>query len=327
MILITGGAGYIGSHTVINFLEAGYDVVIFDSLENGHAETIESLKLIGNIHFIKGDLKNIQDIENVFKNYSIDTVVHFAGFIQVEESVKNPSKYYRNNIIGSLNLFDSMIKYNVKKIIFSSTCAIYGKPQYLPLDEKHPKNPINPYGRTKLMIEEILDDYDRAYGLKSIKLRYFNVAGADSQKRTGEWHEPETHIIPNILKSIIKKNKSFKIFGNDYNTPDGTCIRDYVNIEDMAEAHKLAYLFLKEKNKSDCFNIGTEKGYSVKEVFATAEKAAGTKVQLEIMPRREGDTEVLLSDSSKAEKILHWKAKKSLEDSINTALSWEKTLP
>ena len=325
MILITGGAGYIGSHTAINFLNAGYEVVIFDNLENGHIETVNVLKQIGKVHFIKGDLRNIQDIEDVFKYYDIDTVIHFAGFIQVEESVKNPSKYYRNNIIGSLNLFDSMVSNNVKKIVFSSTCAIYGEPVYTPLDENHPKKPINPYGKTKFMIEEILEDYDKAYDLKSIKLRYFNVAGADSQIRIGEWHEPETHLIPNILKSVFEKNNTFKIFGTDYNTPDGTCIRDYVNVEDMAMAHLQAYLYLKENMVSDVFNIGTENGVSVKEVFKIAEKITENHIDVEYEQRRSGDAAILYANAEKAKSILKWKSKKTIEDSIKTAYLWEKS--
>ncbi len=325
MILITGGAGYIGSHTAINFLNAGYEVVIFDNLENGHIETVNVLKQIGKVHFIKGDLRNIQDIEDVFKNYDIDTVIHFAGFIQVEESVKNPSKYYRNNIIGSLNLFDSMVSNNVKKIVFSSTCAIYGEPVYTPLDENHPKKPINPYGKTKFMIEEILEDYDKAYDLKSIKLRYFNVAGADSQIRIGEWHEPETHLIPNILKSVFEKNNTFKIFGTDYNTPDGTCIRDYVNVGDMAMAHLQAYLYLKENMVSDVFNIGTENGVSVKEVFKIAEKITENHIDVEYEQRRSGDAAILYANAEKAKSILKWKSKKTIEDSIKTAYLWEKS--
>ena len=325
MILITGGAGYIGSHTAINFLNAGYEVVIFDNLENGHIETVNVLKQIGKVHFIKGDLRNLQDIEDVFKNYDIDTVIHFAGFIQVEESVKNPSKYYRNNIIGSLNLFDSMVSNNVKKIVFSSTCAIYGEPVYTPLDENHPKKPINPYGKTKFMIEEILEDYDKAYDLKSIKLRYFNVAGADSQIRIGEWHEPETHLIPNILKSVFEKNNTFKIFGTDYNTPDGTCIRDYVNVEDMAMAHLQAYLYLKENMVSDVFNIGTENGVSVKEVFKIAEKITENHIDVEYEQIRSGDAAILYANAEKAKSILKWKSKKTIEDSIKTAYLWEKS--
>ena len=237
MILITGAAGYIGSHAAINFLNNGYEIAIFDNLENGHIETIETLKRLGKVEFVKGDLRNIEDIESVFDKYDIDAVIHFAAFALVGESVANPSKYYRNNVYGTLNLLDTMIKHNCKKIIFSSTCATYGEPQYTPIDEKHPQSPINPYGMSKLMVEKIMEDYDTAYGLKSIRLRYFNVAGCDEQIRVGEWHEPETHLIPNILKSTFGNEKTFKIFGNDYTTPDGTCIRDYRILQKHTDWH------------------------------------------------------------------------------------------
>lgn len=325
MILITGGAGYIGSHTTLNFLNNGHKIVVFDNLKNGHIETIKTLQKLGNIEFIKGDLNNIEDLENLFKNYDIDTVIHFAGFIQVEESVKNPSKYYSNNITGTLNLLDTMVKYEVKRIVFSSSAAVYGEPIHTPIDENHPKAPLNAYGKTKAMTEDILDDYDRAYGLKSICLRYFNVAGADSDIRIGEWHEPETHLIPNILKSIFEQDKTFKIFGTDYNTADGTCIRDYVNVEDLAEAHRLAYQYLKENNKSNKFNLGTEQGNSVREVFDTVEKITGKNITVETFPRRDGDAAILLANAEKAKTILGWKPKRTLEESINTAYLWEKS--
>ena len=325
MILITGGAGYIGSHTTLNFLNNGYDIVVFDSLENGHIETIKTLQSLGDIKFVQGDLKNIQDLENLFNTYEIDTVIHFAGFIQVEESVKTPSKYYTNNIIGTLNLLDTMIKYNVKKFVFSSSAAVYGEPLYTPIDEKHQKLPLNAYGKTKAMTEDILDDYDRAYGLKSICLRYFNVAGADSDIRIGEWHEPETHLIPNILKSIFEESKVFKIFGTDYNTKDGTCIRDYVNVEDLAEAHRLAYQYLKENNVSNKFNLGTEQGNSVKEVFDTVEQITGKSIRVETHQRRDGDAAILLANAEKAKTILGWIPTRTLEDSIRTAYLWEKS--
>ena len=325
MILITGGAGYIGSHTTLNFLNNDYDIVVFDSLENGHIETINAIQSLGNIKFVQGDLNNIKDLENLFENFDIDTVIHFAGFIQVEESVKNPSKYYSNNITGTLNLLDTMVKYGVKRIVFSSSAAVYGEPLYTPIDEKHQKQPLNAYGKTKAMTEDILDDYDRAYVLKSICLRYFNVAGADSDIRIGEWHEPETHLIPNILKSIFEEDKIFKIFGTDYNTIDGTCIRDYVNVEDLAEAHRLAYEYLKENNKSDKFNLGTEQGNSVKEVFDTVEKITGKTIRVEVHSRRDGDAAILLANAEKAKTLLNWQPTRTLEDSIKTAYLWEKS--
>ena len=324
MILITGGAGYIGSHTVLNLIEnTDYKIIIFDNLENGHIETINTLVEINpdKVIFEKGDLRNIKDIENVFNKYSIDGVIHFAAFALVEESVKNPSKYYRNNIYGTLNLLDTMIKHNVKRIVFSSTCATYGDiVEQTPIDEKHPQNPINPYGYSKLAVERIMDDYDKAYKLKSIRLRYFNVAGADEKGRIGEWHEPETHLIPNILKA--NNDKVFTIFGDDYQTRDGTCIRDYVNVLDLAEAHRLSYEYLIKENKTDVFNIGTGEGYSVREVFEACERVLNKKIPVEIKGRRDGDPAVLYADIGKVKSILDWKSEKSLEESIKSAYLW-----
>ncbi|MBR1775860.1 UDP-glucose 4-epimerase GalE [bacterium] len=326
MILVTGGAGYIGSHTVINLLNAGKEIVVFDSLENGHIEIIQALQKIGDVKFVKGDLRNIEDIEGVFKNYKIDAVVHFAAFALVGESVENPAKYYRNNTFGTLNLLDTMIKHGCKKIVFSSTCATYGNPNYVPVDEKHPQNPVSPYGSSKLMVEMIMNDYDKAYGLKSIKLRYFNVAGCDKDCRVGEWHEPETHLIPNIIKSTFGEGKTFKIFGDDYNTPDGTCIRDYVNVEDLAEAHRLALEYLEKENKSNVFNLGTEKGDSVKNVFDVCEKVLNQKIPVEVVSRRDGDAEALYANANKVKTVLGWKPQRTIEDSIKTAYRWEEKM-
>ncbi len=326
MILVTGGAGYIGSHCAVNFINAGYDVVIFDSLENGHIETIDALKKLGNVEFVKGDLRKFSEIEAVFAEYKIDAVIHFAAFALVEESVKDPAKYYRNNTFGTLNLLDAMLQHGVKNIIFSSTCATYGEPQYTPIDEKHPQNPVNPYGNSKLMVEKILEDYNSAYGIKSIKLRYFNVAGADAEARIGEWHEPETHLIPNIIKSVFNDNVKFKIFGENYPTPDGSAIRDYVNVEDLAEAHRLAYLYLLKEEKSDVFNLGTSDGNSVKEVFKVCKDVLKQNIDCEICPPREGDPAILYANSEKAKNILGWTPQRTLETSIENAYEWEKNL-
>lgn len=323
MILVTGGAGYIGSHVALKLLEeSNQEVVVFDSLENGHLSTIKALKSVRDFVFVKGDLKNPNDLENLFENFDIDSVIHFAAYIRVEESVQNPKKYYSNNLVGTINLLNKMVDYDIKKVVFSSTAAVYGEPKYIPIDESHPKQPINPYGKTKFMIEEILDDYDLAYGLKSIRLRYFNVAGADSKNRIGESHEPETHLIPNILASAKNPNKVFNLFGDDYDTRDGTCVRDYVNIEDLASAHIFALQYLLEKNQSDCFNIGTKRGNTVKEVFENCEKITTKKINLKVNPRRAGDPESLVADNAKAEKILKWKPERTLNDSIKTAYNW-----
>ena len=325
MILVTGGAGYVGSHCVMALLELGHDVIVFDSLELGHIETIETLKKYGNLKFVKGNLKNIDDIRGVFmSNKGIDSVMHFAAYSQVAESVKNPQKYYYNNVYGTLNLLNAMLEFGVKKIVFSSTAATYGEPVYTPIDENHPQNPINPYGMSKLMIEKIMDDYDKAYGLKSVRLRYFNVAGADSKARIGEWHEPETHLIPNVLKATA--DKTFKMFGTDYDTKDGTCVRDYINIEDLAKAHVKALEYLNNGGETNYFNLGTKDGNSVKEVFAVCEAVKGQSIPLEICPRRDGDPATLVADNSKAKVSLGWNPENSLEYSVKTAYELEEVL-
>ena len=329
MILVTGGAGYIGSHCVLSFLNKGEQVVVFDSLELGHIETIETLKNCyphNFVDFIQGNLQNFEDINNVFKKYDISAVIHFAAYSQVGESVKNPQKYYFNNVYGSLNLFKAMIENKVMKIVFSSTAATYGEPDYSPIDENHPQKPINPYGSSKLMIERILDDYNKAYGLRSVRLRYFNVAGADEKSRIGEWHEPETHLIPNILKSTFSGGQTFKMFGDDYDTIDGTCIRDYINVEDLINAHILALDYLNNGGKTNFFNLGTTDGNSVKQVFSTCEKVTEKQIPVKIEGKREGDPAILVADNRKVLENLNWKPEKSLEDSIKSAYDWEKVL-
>ncbi len=325
-ILVTGGAGYIGSHCVIALLDKGYDVVVFDNLSTGHIETVENLKKIGSVKFYKGDLNNPDEINRVFEENKIDAVVHFAAFSQVAESVINPAKYYYNNVCGTIGLLNAMLKHNVMKIVFSSTAATYGNPQYVPIDESHPQNPINPYGQSKLMIEKIMDDYDNAYGLKSVRLRYFNVAGADSGQRVGEWHEPETHLIPNILKSTFFDGKIFEMYGQDYDTKDGTCVRDYINVEDLIKAHLLALDYLNNGGETNYFNLGTTDGNSVKEVFAACEKITGKNIPLKSMPRRDGDPATLIADNKKAKEVLGWVPQKTLEQSISSAYEWEKVL-
>lgn len=326
MILITGGAGYIGSHCALALLEKKQDIVIFDNLSTGHIETIKTLKQIGNIEFVEGDLKNKSDIKRVFEGFNINAVVHFAALSLVGESVVDPQKYYFNNVYGTLNLLESMLQHGVDKIVFSSTAATYGEPVYNPIDEKHPQNPINPYGQSKLMVEKIMDDYSRAYNLKSVRLRYFNVAGADSDSRIGEWHNIETHLIPNILKSTFANGKTFEMYGNDYPTKDGTCVRDYINVEDLANAHLLALEYLNNGGKTDFFNLGTKDGNTVKEVFEACEKICNKPIDVQIKPRRAGDPSSLVADNSKAKEILNWHATRSLDDSIESAYKWEKEL-
>lgn len=326
MILVTGGAGYIGSHCVMALLEKGYEVVIFDNLSTGHIETVERLKQYGKVEFVQGDLLNKQDLDKVFEKHQIDAVVHFAAVALVGESVENPQKYYVNNVCGTINLLGKMLENNVKKIVFSSTAATYGEPNYIPIDENHPQNPINPYGMSKLMIEKIMDDYSKAYDLRSVRLRYFNVAGADSESRVGEWHDIETHLIPNVLKSTFAGGKQFKMFGDDYNTKDGTCVRDYVNVEDLAQAHLLALKYLNNGGETNYFNLGTKDGNSVKEVFEACEKVTGKDIPVEVAPRRAGDPASLVADNTKARQTLGWEPTRTLDDSIKSAYAWEKVL-
>ena len=325
MILVTGGAGYIGSHMALKLLENNEKVVVFDNFSTGHIETIETLMKEGkdNFEFFEGDLLNLNDLNALFKGRNIEAVIHFAAFSLVEESTKNPAKYYKNNVTGSINLLDAMHKYNVNKIVFSSTAATYGEPKEIPIKETSLQNPVNPYGTSKLTVEKIMDDYDRAYGIKSVRLRYFNVAGADSKCRIGENHNPETHLIPNILKSTFNNKKTFKIFGDNYNTKDGTCVRDYINVEDLINAHLLALKYLLAGGKTDFFNLGTNEGNSVKEIFDLCTKVTNKEIPFEIAQKRAGDPAVLIADNKKAKEILGWNPEKTLYDSIKSAYMWE----
>ena len=273
-------------------------------------------------NFEKADLLNKESLDKVFTKYKIDAVVHFAAYTYVGESVENPQKYFENNVVGTLNLLEAMLKHGVKKIVFSSTCATYGNPKYMPLDEKHGQNPINAYGRTKFFIEQIFNDYEKAYGLKHIALRYFNAAGCSPDGEIGESHNPETHLIPLVLKAIKGERQSIKVFGSDYDTSDGTCIRDYIHVEDLAEAHKLALEKLDEF--SGCINLGTGIGTSVKEIINAAEKVTGLKCPVEYVERRAGDPAKLYASNDYALKILGWKPKYTeIEDIIRTAWGWE----
>ena len=331
LVLVTGGAGYIGSHCALALLESGRDIVIFDNLELGHIETIETLREIsattkGKLRdFIQGDLNNQDEIGKVFEdNKEIAAVMHFAAYSQVAESVRNPGKYYRNNIGGTLNLLDAMRSHGIDKIVFSSTAATYGEPQYTPIDEGHPQVPVNPYGKSKLMVESIMDDYDRAYGIRSVRLRYFNAAGADTKARIGEWHELETHLIPNILKAAGNSKKVFQLYGTDYDTRDGTCVRDYIHVEDLAKAHLKALEYLETGQGTVAFNLGTNDGSTVREVFAVCEQVTGQKIPLEERGRRAGDPAVLIADNSKSCAVLGWLPTKALLEVVESAWKWEQ---
>ncbi|MDO5825776.1 MAG: UDP-glucose 4-epimerase GalE [Methanosphaera sp. rholeuAM130] len=321
MILIVGGAGYIGAHVNKLLNESGYETVILDNLSHGHKEAVQWGKLC------ECDIKDIDAIEEIFKEYDIQAVMHFSSFIEVGESVQNPMKYYQNNVVNTLNLLNVMIKYDVKKFIFSSTCATYGVPQKIPLTENHPQNPINPYGWTKLMVERILKDYDIAYGLKSIILRYFNASGADESGLIGEDHSPESHLIPLILDAAISKRDDIKIYGTDYDTPDGTCIRDYIHVNDLADAHIKALEYLNTNNTSNEFNLGNGKGFSVREVIDSVKRVTGREFKVSETPRREGDPAVLIGSAKKAHDLLGWTPKyDNIDDIVETAWNWHKKL-
>lgn len=300
-ILVCGGAGYIGSHINKQLNKEGYETVVFDNLVYGHKEAVKWG------HFVQGDLKNIEDIERVFQQYNIEAVFHFAAYAYVGESVQEPEKYYYNNVAHTLNLLHVMKKYGCKKIIFSSTCATYGEPKSVPITEDMPQNPINPYGATKLMVERIFQDYEKAYGMQFVVLRYFNAAGADPEGEIGESHNPETHIIPLVLDAASGKRPDIKVFGTDYDTPDGSCIRDYIHVTDLASAHLLALHHLEKGGKSDFFNLGNTVGTSVLEVVNSVKKVTGKNFTVTLADRRPGDPAKLVGSSEKARKELGWK--------------------
>ncbi|MGN0402829.1 MAG: UDP-glucose 4-epimerase GalE, partial [Acetatifactor sp.] len=279
-ILVCGGAGYIGSHINKQLNKEGYETIVFDNLVYGHKEAVKWGKLI------VGDLKNVDEIEEVFKHNQIDAVFHFAAYAYVGESVEEPEKYYYNNVANTLNLLHVMMKYGCKKIIFSSTCATYGEPEKVPITEDMPQNPINPYGATKLMVERIFKDYEKAYGLQFVVLRYFNAAGADPEGEIGESHNPETHIIPLVLDAASGKRPDIKVFGTDYDTPDGSCIRDYIHVTDLASAHLLALHHLERGGESDFFNLGNTLGTSVLEVIDSVKRITGKDFKVTFADRR-----------------------------------------
>ncbi|KKP96033.1 MAG: UDP-glucose 4-epimerase [candidate division TM6 bacterium GW2011_GWE2_36_25] len=317
-ILITGGAGYIGSHTAYLLAQKGYHVIILDDFYykqpfNHSWATV-----------IKGNVCDDHLLDKIFSQFSINAIMHFAGFIAVGESVQNPFKYYDNNVVNTLTLLKKAIQYKINKFIFSSSAAVYGLPDQLPLKEDHKTLPVNAYGNTKLVVEYLLSDVARAYDFKFVALRYFNACGAEFHHGLGEYHQPETHIIPLAIRAAMS-GKEFKIFGNDYDTPDQTCIRDYLHVADLALAHEAALNYLKQGGLSEIFNLGTGRGYSVKEILTTVEKVCGQKLQIKICERREGDPAILIADPAKAQKYLGWNAKNShLEKIISDAYQFER---
>ena len=318
-ILVVGGAGYIGSHMVKLLLRSGHHVVVYDDLSTGHKDAISGAPLV------IGRLQQPDRLSAVFNNYKFDAVMHFASSIEVAESVRHPAKYYDNNVVGTLCLLEAMMSANIKSFIFSSTAATFGTPAYTPIDENHSQHPINAYGRSKLIIETILKDYSAAYDLRSVSLRYFNAAGADTDGVLGERHQPETHLIPLLLQTAAGKRKSFSVFGTDYPTPDGTCIRDFIHVEDICRAHLLSIQYLAAGGASTDFNLGNGKGFSVKQVISAVERITETKINISFESPRAGDPPVLIADSAKATNILGWYPQRPrLDDIVADAWRWER---
>lgn len=318
MILITGGAGYIGGITARYLMEQGEEIVILDSLISSKKEALPN-----NVVFYQGDISDKNLVEMIVKKHKIDECLHFAAFIEVGESVANPSKYYENNVAKALSLFTVLKDNGVKRVVFSSTAAVYGEPEYVPIDEKHPLNPLNPYGKSKLFVENILKDFNKAYGLEYMILRYFNACGA--WDNYGEAHNPETHLIPLILQVPLGRRDKIYINGNDYSTKDGTCIRDYVHVYDLAAAHYLSLKYLRNGGASEIINLGNGKGFSINEVIECARSVTGHKIPSEIRERRAGDPAELTALSEKAKNLLGWQPKyDKLDEIIKSAYEWHK---
>jgi len=318
-VLVVGGAGYIGSHMVKMLSKAGHEVTTLDNLSNGYEDAVKYGR------FIKGDIADYDLLDKLFSENMFDGVMHFASYIQVGESVEKPSMYYRNNVSNTQVLLDIMLKHNVKNFIFSSTAATFGEPDYTPIDEMHSQKPINPYGHSKLMVEQILRDFDHAYGLKSVSLRYFNAAGADPEGELGERHIPETHLIPLVLQAASGRRDDITIFGSDYETPDGTCIRDYIHINDLCGAHLLGLEHLLAGGETKAYNMGNGLGYSIKELIDVAKDVTGSDFTVSMGERRDGDPASLVADSSLLQKELGWKPEYAdLNVIIRHAWEWEQ---
>jgi UDP-glucose 4-epimerase len=321
-VLVVGGAGYIGSHMVKMLVKQGHQVVTLDNLSNGYRDAVK----YGS--FVEGDIADAQLLDELLGGENFDGVMHFASYIQVGESVQKPAMYYENNVSNTLVLLNAMVKHGVKSFIFSSTAATFGEPEYVPIDESHLQKPINPYGRSKLMIEQILEDYDHAYGLKSVSLRYFNAAGADPDGELGERHLPETHLIPLVLQAASGRRDVITVFGTDYDTPDGTCIRDYIHINDLCSAHLLGLEHLIKGGESKCYNMGNSQGYSIREVIDVAKSVTGQDFAVKEGERRAGDPARLVADSKKLQAELGWRPEyPDLETIVAHAWQWEQKYP
>lgn len=320
-VLVTGGAGYIGSHAVLALQRAGYEVIVLDNLSAGHRDLVEALQ----VKLIVGDTSDRPLLDDLFATHAIDAVMHFAAYIAVGESVTDPAKYYQNNVVGTLTLLEAMVAASIKTFVFSSTCALYGVPKAVPITEEHPQDPISPYATTKWMVERILADFDVAYGLKSVRFRYFNAAGADPNGLLGEDHAPETHLIPLVLLAALGKLPSIKILGTDYPTSDGTCVRDYIHVADLAQAHILGLEYLLQGGDSDVFNLGNGNGFSVKQVIEVARKVTGQEIKVVEGDRRPGDPPILVGSSDKAKTILGWQPQyDDLSQILAHAWQWHK---
>ncbi|MEN0642876.1 UDP-glucose 4-epimerase GalE [Alkalicoccobacillus gibsonii] len=321
-ILVTGGAGYIGSHTVLYLLDKGEDVIVVDNLTKGHLDALQGATLY------EGNLLDGEFLDKVFTEQQIDAVIHFAADSLVGESVAEPLKYYHNNVIGTHSLLTTMVRHNVKNIVFSSTAATYGEPEQVPIVETLPTNPTNPYGETKLAIEKMLKWSDQAYGLKSICLRYFNAAGADPEGRIGEDHDPESHLIPIVLQTALGQREQVQVFGDDYDTEDGSCIRDYIHVMDLADAHFLAVKKLMNDRTSSIYNLGIGQGFSVKQVIDVCREVTQREIPAAVAPRRAGDPAVLIASPEKAKSELSWEPKfTKLHDIVKHAWSWHSAHP
>jgi len=321
-ILVTGGAGYIGSHTVAELLEQGKEVVVIDNLQTGHKDALLGGKLY------EGDLRDKELLKRLFAENEIEAVIHFAANSLVGESMKDPVKYFDNNVYGTLCLLEAMDKANVRKIVFSSTAATYGEPEKVPIEESDPTHPTNVYGETKLTMERMMAWFDQVLDIKYVALRYFNAAGAHASGKIGEDHDPETHLVPLILQAALGQRDSIKIFGDDYDTPDGTCIRDYIHVSDLADAHLRAVEYLLGGGDSDVFNLGSGQGFSVKEMIEAVREVTGRDFPVQVTPRRAGDPAVLVASSDKARSVLGWKpSRDNLQDIIGSAWGWHSNHP
>jgi UDP-glucose 4-epimerase len=322
-VLVLGGAGYIGSHAVYQLIDQGEEVVVIDNLETGHRGAVHPKAA-----FYEGDIRNLEFLRSVFKKENIDSVIHFAANSLVGESMEKPLKYFDNNVYGTQVLLQAMVEHDVKTIVFSSTAATYGEPEVVPITESMPTNPTNAYGETKLTMEKLIRWTQQAHGVNYVALRYFNVAGARETAEIGEDHSPETHLVPIILQTALGQRTHITIFGDDYDTPDGTCIRDYVHVEDLINAHLLALNYLREGGASDVFNLGSSQGFSVKEMIEAARSVTGKEIPAQMGPRRAGDPSTLVASSDKAKKALGWNpARTSVNKIIEDAWKWHSARP